>query len=363
MNLELSSKSSCKTPPTFPNRVYPFDQHIPKTKYNELISPEPNVSSNPQKTKSVTVQIDPPEEEEDFFLGNKSSKAENQLTSAPPPVSRYEKLKSFGRFLLNIFCCGKGVNYKTNELKQYFMLRVRVRYWSLFLFTAVLIFVCCGFYFGIRHTDTLVYRTADITNVNIDIKNCMVVINDYEDPKNLLVKYLFYYKIDPYINSEITQTSAKFSLDNNNLNIKVYSELSELECKIQIFASKNFNPTKFQFNCQQSSTCLLIQDSQQFSTKEMFVQNGNIYANFRNLIANSLQFQTTKGHLQFNKFTIGLARIELTYGDIFLQSSEQDLSLNWKNQQQAFCFSAPFITHMTMQDCFIAEQSTILNSI
>ena len=77
MNLELSLKSSGNTPTAFLNKVYPFEQNSPQINDNELISPEQNISSNPQKKNYVTVPMEPPEEEEDFFLGNKSSKASN----------------------------------------------------------------------------------------------------------------------------------------------------------------------------------------------------------------------------------------------------------------------------------------------
>ena len=316
-------------------------------------STKPTAKIFPSNPNSVIQVYD---EEKDYFIGNKSQDA---IIDNQPPVSWIEKLKGCLKVWLKLPTFGKGVNDKANKLNRHFMLRVRIRYLSLFLFTAALILICCGFYFGIRHTDTLIYKKAEIRYVNIDLKNCMLVVEDYDDPVNILVKYMYYYKIDPFINPEVTQTSAKFSLSQSTLNIKVYSELSDIECKIQILAHKSFDPLQFKLNCQPYSTCLMIQESEQFSAQEMTIQNGNIYANFKNLVVNSFNFQTTKGNLQLHRFNIGFAKIELTYGDIFLQNSDQDLSVNWQNQQQAFCFSAPFITHSTIQDCYIAEQSNI----
>ena len=359
------------------NKIYPIEDNVrsPLSPSNSVFSEDLTPSSNNKKQKpnnlielkllgnTEVINIEP----EDSEILGLILPTQKQKTNEKKSFPNDKPLKPFKQtardLLLNLIFFAKGVRSETaNKLTEQFMTRVRIRYCFLFIFTAILILICCGFYFGTAYEGDLIYEIKNPLNINMDLKNCLVSIHDFDSKSNIKIHYKYNMKIDPYINSEIEQTYAKFEKLNSDINIKIFSELTNLYyCKVDIYVEKSIILNKLQLNSEAYSKCIIVQDSSQFSASLLTIQNGNIFSNFRNVVADTFYYKTSKGNLQLNKFKFRIATIDINYGDIFLQSSN-DLILNWKNEQQTFCFSAPYISHQNIQDCYIAEKSKKKNN-
>ena len=202
----------------------------------------------------------------------------------------------------------------------------------------------------------LIYDFQDGTlSINMNLKNCLVGIHDYDTKNVIKINYKYYYKISPYLDSNLVQTSAKFEKVGNSINIMILSEISDIDyCMIDLYIEKSNRLNQLEIDCDAYTNCILVQDSSQFMAIQIIIQNGNIFSNFKNVISNHLTYKSIKGLLQLNKFNIQSANININYGDIFLQSTN-DLILYWTNQQQTFCFASPFFNHLNINNCYIAN--------
>lgn len=145
-----------------------------------------------------------------------------------------------------------------------------------------------------------------------------------------------------------TNTTDEFLFSNHILNE---------QCFIDMYIDTTKILPQLTINC--LSACNITQNSTLLTIQNDLSINGiTIYANFKDLKADSFNFNATKGYLQLNHIVLtGSSDNSISLnGDIIIQSS-QSFSVAAQTDTQAFCFAAPVVTPLSVTDCALSGDS------
>ena len=257
----------------------------------------------------------------------------------------------------------KGLNpkYEKSIIKRKFQNRLNVRYCCAFFIPLVLIGIILALYQASRSQDEFSYPINDNTKVFIEMNRCLLYLNEQmQDNDEVFGYYYLSYGLGAIFNSDEQQPSfsSNFDSNKNELNISVLSyNQNTRSCNIHLHMPSAINVANLAVVCHTS--CLIVQEYNVLKAQSLEINaESEINANFRRIEVGQLLFAAEKGLLQVNSFLIkNKANINLTNGDVILQS-ENDILLDWQNEQQTFCFASPSVKHQSIQDCALAEDPT-----
>ena len=244
-----------------------------------------------------------------------------------------------------------------SEIERQFKRRVIVRYLFVVLIPLFLLAIFVALYFFTKKEENFRYEINEITDVNVNLTRCIMYLNQEPKDGEVWGNYAVSFSLMALFNETLEQSAALFNYDSElkQLNISVTSVKNNIKsCHL------NLNlPSKLIGNLHVECVekCYI---NQEYNTVEVdnfeIISEDDVYTNFRRISSKKLSMTADKGILQLNSFLIATsASINLNYGDVILQS-ESDIELNWKNQQQAFCFAAPSVanTPAELTDCAVS---------
>ena len=241
---------------------------------------------------------------------------------------------------------------KKTIIKREFKNRLNVRYCCAFFIPLSLICIFLCLYLLTKSTGEFSYNSDENTGIYLEMDKCLLYLNQKTQNNTIEGSYALSYNLMALIDSTLQQSTFNTILDQNQLNISaISSSENDKTCSLYL----NIPPiSNFTIKC--FSSCYIIQEYNNVEAKTFsLTSEGYFYSNFRRIEVDDFAFHSEKGVLQLNSFLINKkASIDLKYGDIVLQS-EKDLQINWKNEQQTFCFASPFVEHQDINDCALAE--------
>ena len=193
------------------------------------------------------------------------------------------------------------------------------------------------------------------------MNRCILYLNDeMSDSDKVFGHYSLSHGLHSIFNPDDDQPSATpiFNSERNQLNFSMFSyNPNSRGCGLYLNMPSRINIGNFVVNCHTS--CIIVQENNIFKARTFEIYGeSEIHANFRRIEVDDLVFASEKGLLQLNSFQISkTAKISLSNGDVILQS-ENDILLDWQNEQQTFCFASANVKHQSIQDCALAEDAT-----
>ena len=251
-----------------------------------------------------------------------------------------------------------------NIIKRKFENRLCVRFFCSFFIPLVLIAIFLTLYHASKSQDSFSYAITTDTKVFLEMNQCLLYLNEIPQNGSITGSHSISFDLSDLTNTSLVQSSFQSNWDSElkNLNISIISFNENVKsCNLHLNLPPNLVST-FSIKCEEN--CYIIQEHHSLQVEKLKIKaKHDIHTNFRRIEVDELNFQADLGVLQLNSFQINKkAHILINNGDIILQS-EKDLLLNWKNQQQTFCFASPFVNHESILDCAIADnEETAPNS-
>ena len=253
----------------------------------------------------------------------------------------------------------------TNEVEKRFKKRVILRYCFVFWIPAILLGVFILLYFLTKTEGEFSFRVLPGSKVNVNLTRCTFEMSESQNPEQISGYSYLTYSLGSFYESTVgesnnsTQSSylINYNESTKELNISMFSmKENSKSCYLLLNIPKNIIKD---INVQCNEKCFIIQEDHIVKTENLnIISDGIVFANFHNVEVENLQFSVFQGGLQLNNFLLGKsADIDLYYGDIVLQSN-QDLNVNWKNDQQTFCFASPAVNHQAISHCQISGNSS-----
>lgn len=253
----------------------------------------------------------------------------------------------------------------TNEVDKRFKKRVILRYCFVFWIPAILLGVFILLYLLTKSEGNFSFKVLPGSKINVNLTRCIFEMSENDNPEEIRGYTYITYSLGSFYASTVGEsnnsTQSAYMIDYNEitkeLNISMFSMKENSKSCYLLLSIPKSSVTDINVQCNEK--CFIIQEDHTVRTENLnIISNGIVFANFHNIEIENFKYSVFQGGLQLNKFLLGnSAEIELNYGDIVLQSN-QNLNVDWSNEQQTFCFASPIVTHQAISYCQISGNSS-----
>lgn len=146
----------------------------------------------------------------------------------------------------------------------------------------------------------------------------------------------------------LTETDDESGYLNYEFLMKNVLTIESCEISVYVGTGQLYN---LEVECLGEANCVIVSYSHNLTiTNGTWVTGSEVYLNMLTLNTTSFDFYALKGLVQLNHFNVTNSSINLTTGNIILQSTDSYM-LNWTSGNPSYCFSAPTVSQDDITGC------------